>query len=181
MLRTIRGIYGGLGYRLSSTRQPSCSPQNVKHLEDTYSLFYLFWAFWVFKALSPNIRLFVMLIITKVNYKVILKIKKWRYFQYPVPFIFPINTSSLKCNIHSSPQSPDTMVIIHRTATKGLSGGKAKFWLWFWLNVTQTQVFPKSLGKPAADFKTHSCFHFFRSSSVCWLVAISIRLRVYEL
>lgn len=45
MLRIIKGIYGGLGCRLSSTMQPSCSPQNVKHLEDTYSLFYLFWAF----------------------------------------------------------------------------------------------------------------------------------------
>lgn len=67
---------------------------------------------------------------------------------------------------------------VQRLATKRLSEGEAKFLLWFWLNVTQNQVFPKSLGKPGADFKSRSCFHFFRSSGVCWLETTSIKLRV---
>lgn len=102
---------------------PPCSPHAVLRMSNilkTLTPFSTYFGHFELSRHCPPHKTFCNVNYNQSKLQSHIKNKKLRYFQYPGPFIFPINTSSLKCNIHSSPQSLDTMAIIQRTATKGL-------------------------------------------------------------
>lgn len=117
MLRRIREIY--IGGEIVGFCAP-CSPQNIGHLEDSCFFFFTYFVHFGLSMSSTTHKTFVMLIITKINDRVILKIENnISNIQFPSLYqhIFQVLRPTF-CSCH---RSTDIKTVIQRMAMKGLN------------------------------------------------------------